>query len=414
MVNGIGLYDVSIVNLKPSKYNQNNYCTEPYCNATYPQNNSNGANAIANYNRAKYNLQSKLDVEVLEPININPEDIDKIEGEKIYTSDNKLHSIVQEDENTRTIYNIDKEKSDSITDIVKKDKNTDNIIWTQSFGKIGADNGAEPVKTIFVAEYDPKGRTIKDSSYTNDKLASASKYIYGPNGNITTTTKYDDGSYVISEDNVKKNAYRYFVFDKNKQLKNIREQRELANKTFTNEATFHNGAILSVEQNQKTTVPNNMGLEDVNVTKLKPTPKYELDKDYKGMQGEKTYYSNGAIETNTIQFEEGVPTKAYFEPDGRLSKIDIENKTIEFKDKNQTIIETIDENTKKTTKYYDDGDYSVICENGDNHMLANFDKDGNIQYYDESTNSEDNKCSGKTYNFNSMGMLESSYTYNEV
>lgn len=413
MVNGINAYEVSKIEFKPNKVNSN-YCMGLNCSPAMMQGDLNGTNAIANYNRANFNLQNKLDVEVLEPININPEDIDKIEGEKIYTSDNKLYSIVQEDENTRTIYNIDKEKFNSITDIVKKDKNTDNIIWEQSFGIINADNGSGPDRTINVAEYDKKGRTIKNSSYINDKLESTSKYIYAPNGNVITTTKYDDGSYVISEDNVKKNAYRYFIFDRNKQLQNIREHSEIANKTFTNEATFHNGAILSVEQNQKTTVPNNMGLEDVNVTKLKPTPKYELDKDYKGMQGEKTYYSNGAIETNTIQYEEGVPSKAYFEPDGRLSKIDIENKTIEFKDKNQTIIESIDENTKKTTKYYDDGDYSVICENGDNHMLANFDKDGNIQYYDESTNSEDNKCSGKTYNFNSMGMLESSHKYTEI
>ena len=416
MVSGIGSYDVSIVNLRPNKFNQNSYCTGPYCNPVYQQNNLDGVNAVANYNRANFNLQSKLDVEALEPININPKDIDKIEGEKIYTSDNKLHSIVQEDEKTKTIYNIDKEKFDSITDIIKKDKNTDNIIWEQSFGYINKeDNNSKPDRTIDVTEYDKKGRIIKNSSYINDKLASTSKYIHNPNGNIITTTRHDDGSYIISEDNAKKNAYRYFEFNKNKQLENVCENYEIANKTFTKEATFHNGAIISVEQKQKTTIPNNMGLEDINVAELKPTPKYNLDKDYKGMQGEKTYYSNGMIETNTIKSAEGTPLKAYFEPDGKLSKIDIENKTIEFRDKNQKIIETIDENTKKTTKYYDGGDYSVTYESGKIRKLADYDKYGNIQYYDEAINSEDNKCSGgKTYSFNSMGMLEYSHTYTEI
>ena len=101
MVSGIGSYDVNIVSLRPNKFNQNSYCTGPYCSPVYQQNNLDGVNAVANYNRANFNLQSKLDVEALVPININPKDIDKIEGEKIYTSDNKLHSIVQEDEKTK-------------------------------------------------------------------------------------------------------------------------------------------------------------------------------------------------------------------------------------------------------------------------------------------------------------------------
>ena len=61
-----------------------------------------GIDALASYNLSVLKTPEKLDD--IQPIELifNPED--EIEGEKIYTSDGKLHAIIKEDENTKKIY----------------------------------------------------------------------------------------------------------------------------------------------------------------------------------------------------------------------------------------------------------------------------------------------------------------------
>ena len=65
---------------------------------------ANGCECLANYNKV---LTQKLEPCVLAPL--KPEEvsnIDDIEGEKIYTSDGKLHSVVQENDDVKSIQDM--------------------------------------------------------------------------------------------------------------------------------------------------------------------------------------------------------------------------------------------------------------------------------------------------------------------
>ena len=57
--------------------------------------------------------------------------------------------------------------------------------------------------------------------------------------------------------------------------------------------------IINLEKHIEQVLSNSLGRENfVNNPELKPTEKFEVPVDVKGHDGEKTYYSNGAIETD--------------------------------------------------------------------------------------------------------------------
>ena len=84
--------------------------------------NNKGLEALAAYNEAMVKKEvsdNKFNVEPLAPITTSV-NADEIEGEKIYSSDGVLQSIIRRDENTYTIYTPDKENPDKFSKITDR------------------------------------------------------------------------------------------------------------------------------------------------------------------------------------------------------------------------------------------------------------------------------------------------------
>ena len=339
-----------------------------------------GVEALAVYNAPLLKNPEKLDVEPLEPVIIMPEDFDSIEGEKIYTSESKLHSVIKEDENTKTVYIPDEENEKMFSMIMTTDKKTGNLIREQkNFVKDGK------YEEIYINEYSPEtGKEIADTCYLDGEVKRASKTIYKPNKEAVIVSKdFNDNDYTISKHSENHNNYIYVTFDKNKQLKVVKEFKNNGLKRTDFYADFYNGGMISISKTEETTIPNNYGADKLNNPDLVPSESYKLDFDAKGLDGEKTYYSNGAIETNSFE-RNGEKVKAYFVPDGNLEKLELAD--------------------------YDDGSKDVRIENGKEFKEADFNKTGKPESYKEGTideNGEDNNT--LSLYFNKMGMLESAY-----
>lgn len=366
-----------------------------------------GVEALAVYNAPLLKNPEKLDIEPLVPVIIMPEDFDNIEGEKIYTSEGKLHSIVQEDENTKTILKPAEENEKMISSIVTTDKKTGNVIKEQK-NFIKSDKYDE----IYINEYSPEtGKEIAETCYTDGKPYGASKTVYKTNNEtVVVSQNFEDNEYSVSKFSKKPDESIYVTFDKNKQLKAASEHKNKDMKQSGIDVDFYNGGMISIRRYEEITVPNNFGTDKLNDSELVPAESYKLDFDVKGLDGEKTHYSNGAIETNSFE-RNGAKVKAYFEPDGSLSKLELADKTISFDGENQKIKENLADNKVKTTTLYDDGAKKVRVESDKEFKEAGFNKTGKPESYKEGSideNGEDNNT--LSLYFNKMGMLESAYS----
>ena len=365
-----------------------------------------GVEALAVYNAPLLKNPEKLDIEPLVPVIIMPEDFDSIEGEKIYTSEGKLHSIVQEDENTKTILKPADENEKMISSIVTTDKKTGNVIKEQK-NFIKSDKYDE----IYINEYSPEtGKEIAETCYTDGKPYGASKTVYKTNNEtVVVSQNFEDNEYSVSKFSKKPDESIYVTFDKNKQLKAASEHKNKDMKQSGIDVDFYNGGMISIRRYEEITVPNNFGTDKLNDSELVPAESYKLDFDVKGLDGEKTHYSNGAIETNSFE-RNGAKVKAYFEPDGSLSKLELADKTISFDGENQKIKENLADNKVKTTTLYDDGAKKVRVEKDKEFKEASFGKNGKPDAYYEGSideNGEDNNA--LSLYFNKTGMLEAAY-----
>lgn len=365
-----------------------------------------GVEALAVYNAPLLKNPEKLDVEPLEPVIIMPEDFDSIEGEKIYTSEGKLHSVIKEDENTKTVYIPDEENEKMFSMIMTSDKKTGNLIREQkNFVKDGK------YEEIYINEYSPEtGKKIAGTRYENGKPESASKTVYKPNEDFVVIEQdFDDNEYSVSKYSKKPDESIYVTFDKNKQLKAASEHKNKDMKQSGIDVDFYNGGMISIRRYEEITVPNNFGTDKLNDSELVPAENYKPDFDAKGLDGEKTHYSNGAIETNSFE-RNGKKVKAYFEPDGSLSKLELADKTISFDGDNQEITENLADNKVKTTTLYDDGAKKVRVESDKEFKEASFCKNGKPSAYREGSIDENGEYN-KTLSlyFNKTGMLEAAY-----
>ena len=364
-----------------------------------------GTEALAVYNAPLLKHPEKLDVEPIKPAEINFSDLDSIEGEKIYTSEGKLHSIVNEDENNRTLIKRS-EDNENLYSISTTDKKSGNVIKEElRFLKDGKDD------EIYITEYSPETKKeVADTNYIDGVLSSASKTVTKPNGDVVVVRKsfkYND--YSVTKYSDKHDKYISVSFDKNKQLKQISKEKEEKLKRQSFEISFYNGGMISVDKHEEITIPNNFGVEKLNDINLVPSEKYNLDFDAKGLDGEKTYFSNGAIETNSFE-RNGEKIKAYFEPDGRLAKLELSNKVIKFSDDAQKVQEKLDDGKTKTTTLYDDGDKNVRFEDGNVYKEVRFSKFGKPTSYHEGViNSDCEDENDLALYFNKLGMLEFTY-----
>lgn len=372
-----------------------------------------GLEALAIYNSAMINKplpKNKLDIEPLVPIVITPEDADKMDGERIYSSDGKLHSIVRHDEDTVTVFTPDKENEKVFSEIITYDKATGKkplIVQTTD-----NDEGNE---YIVINEYDPaSGKNIRSTSYVNGKIDYADKTIYEPSGKeINISRYYDDNRYIVhSSDN--RNSHSTIVFDKDKQVIEYSEDKNYKNHIVSTEIEFYHGAPYKVESEKTMFFPNIIGWEKfINNDNLKPAEPVEKIKNIKEIEGEKTYYSNGAIESNTFNSDSG-KTTAFFRPDGSCCKITSDRKDIEFDVNKQIITEKLENGKEKITQLYKDGNKKVELKDDNNYQVISYYENGKPNYYSEGIIKDGEECETTWLSYDESGMLNYAGEYDAI
>jgi len=414
MINRVSIFDNKINNIRRNQIHfrgDEQQDEKKVVSNIFEQSENKGLDALAAYNYAMSAIpvaKDKLDIEPLTPIIIAPEDIDKMTGEKIYSSDGKLHSIVQRNENTYTVNTLDKDNENMFSDIETFDKKTGNILLRQR-------NIIEDGKytNYYLTKYDANTqKPIATTDYEGSELYSASKTIYKPNGNQEDINKYyKEKEFYIAESSKDGKNHANITLNDNKQITNlsIRHNKKLSSKELN--ASFYNGALTSISTTNTMTIPNTLGWENFKSdSELKPAALFKKIENLNNIEGEKTYYSNGATETNTFESDNG-KTTAYFKPDGTCYKIESENKTVEFDGKNQTITELLDNNKTKITRLYESGDKSVKLKDNDTYKRIDYTSKNYPDYYIEGIIINGEEKDTKYLYYDDNGMLEQGYDY---
>ena len=392
MINKIGVV-TNLPNFQPAFKAEQTTTSRPVTNPHVTNNNISGLGALGTYNKA---YTEKLNIAVspllLSP-NVNPKEAI---GEKIYSSDGKLHSIVRNTDKTKIIYQFNSDETNSLDSIAVTDAKTGKIIKEQ----IGYDT---------VLEYHPiTSKIVKESHYEDGKPHCVTAIKYEPHKEIETSYFYDTKDYMVTETNTRTKDVVTSSYDKNKQLTYIHSSKEKGDKEEYVTLDFYNGSLISARSETTVTMPNTMGRDAMKLENLTPHEKFNLKEvDLKSYKGDKTYYSNGVIETNTMDFsdigENGFMT-CHFAPNGKLEKITSDNgTTILFKSNGTQIIkENLDANTVKKTTYVKDSIFVEVTSDDECRMI-DYDAKGNITRYEDSE---------KVFYYNKKGMLEYTYAKN--
>lgn len=354
-----------------------------------------GIDALASYNTTLLKNSKILDVTPL-PLIQNPEE--KFEGEEIYTSKGELYSSTKDMGDVKYVF---KPTEDELGTISVVDKKSGKVLSKQMNYK----DEDKLISNVF--EYSPiNGEELKYTSYEDGEAVYAQKHIASHGKDEYINYNIKNKTYSIDKEG--KNFYSYATFDENKLLTGFSQEKTKGLNTQTTHANLYNGAVLSLEKTEETTIPNNITLNELKDSKLNPAPKFEIDKDYKGLEGEKTYFSNGALETNNINNGEAI---AHFSPDGDLVTIELNDKTIEFKPNgDQKIEEHLEDGTVKTTSRYENNEVCVKLKKDNSTKELCLSAQNKPTYYTEEENDEDgNSVRYNSFSFNEFGMLKHAY-----
>lgn len=351
-----------------------------------------GAEALANYNKPNVLSFDKsiLNVEPILPTVIKPDAIGSIEGEKIYGSNGKLNSIINRVGDKVVVYTASPENDNMIESIVTTDKKTGNVIKKQ-INEI--EDGK--YKEMRLQEFDSvTGKETKFSVYEDGEPVVASKTVYGKNG-MTQFVDYNyvDGHYHVNETFGDERKYnKRYEFNKNKELISLNEHKG-------NQSTginFYNGAVISVNREKTEVFPNNMGREVMSDPDLVPA---SLSSYPDSIEGEKTFYSNGSLESVTAG-----DLVYNYSPEGDIISIKDGNKTVTVKSDETEIIEDLGDGAKRGTTIFNDGFVAVHYKKGDYTKHLNT-ENGLPRFYIE----ENGDRMVKQFHFNEKGMLESAW-----
>ncbi len=353
-----------------------------------------GAEALANYNKPNVMAFDKsiLEVEPISPTVIQPDAIGSVEGEKIYGSNGKLNSIVNRVGNTTTIYKASAENDTQLDSITTVDKKNGNVIRRQI-------NTVENGKNYMdVAEYDSEtGKELRRTVYQNGEPYFATKTLTNNKG-LVQNIEYDyvNGHFSVTERSANDKFHRNYEFNKNKELISVYERKNTRGTETNLEVNFYNGAVISSSNKKTEILPNNMGREILNDEDVKPA---DLSVYPDSIEGEKTFYSNGSLESVTAG-----DLVYNYSPEGDITYIKDGNKTVEVKNNITTITENLDENTVKETRYFDDGYTVVDFEQGENKKHISLQNGTPCYYYEDQ-----GERTIKSFNFNDKGMLISAW-----
>lgn len=369
---------------------------------TNPQIEVKAPEAIATYGVAAVKMAKKFDIKPLEPTIFHPNYTHSIKGERIYTSEGKLYSIIDENDKTKTVYTPSEDDERFFDRIITTDKETGNVIRRQ-------DNWIEDGKyeQMTVTSYSKEtGEPEFETEYQDGKLYSATKYLKGQKGEEESITYYyDDKEYAWYKSSQDGKNESYMRMSKDLKFVDFSETKTTTGKEVEIEARFYNGGMYSLRESKNALIPNLLGREPLNDKDLKPAEKYNLEGISPDFEGEKTYFSNGAVESITI-----ADGTAYFKPDGTVDKLVSPTKTIELgRDGNQKIVEKLDEDTTKTTTYYTKHD-SIYVEFENEDVLKELKLNSKLKprHYSEVNKKDDSEIS---LYYNEQGILDSAYKF---
>ncbi len=328
-----------------------------------------GQDILANYAKAFINRKELKPVQLLKV----PKDINQIFGEKIYRSDGSLHSIISKDKKQETIYYIN---SNNTIPKIRVLDNSGNLILKQD--NIYKDETYSTYCGYNITSYDKNGKSTSTSYNEDGTIDTITQEICdNENESICLTNAYENNKLVNQKDTYwdKKNGYTY---NKHTNLNINQEPNEIIDEVIEHktqssaaiQTRFANNKQFYVKQSENINnyIENDIGKEALNDIDLKPAEKFAPSFNPKTCDGEKTYFSNGAIESNSFEYN-GEKIVCYFEPDGNLTYVETPTKKIEIDSYNeignveQQIKETFSDGSVKTTTYDDQMDsYSVVYE----------------------------------------------------
>lgn len=409
MINKINYLNNKPVNMKQAQASKEETATKVQQSYVSVPNNGKGMEALGNYGMSMVNFANKLNIEPLIPTIYK--DINAIEGERIYTSDGKIHSIVKETPTHKTTYFVPIDNQNAIDYIETIDKNTGKIVRNQH-NQIDKDG---KYSEMYVTTFNPNtGNEEMYTSFKNGKLDYAGKTSTNKFGEEIHITKYSqDNDYFITQQNKKTNTFKTIWIKGDMKTIDYSEQRNTNRGSFERKIQFYEGLPFNYEESKKATVPNLIGIEPLMDPDLKPAPKFDfkaLEMDIRNAHGEETRYSNGALETKKVVIN-GEEMKAFFNPKNEIIRIVSEKMEIEADGKNAIRIkQNLGEGITKETFISKSMTQIVHKDNGYTKALA---IDNNTQkpmsYHENKTVNGKEKDVLSLY-FNKAGVVESIYT----
>lgn len=335
--------------------------------------NLNGVDALASYNSAFIN-KSELYIPLLKPIPM-PRDINSVDGEKIYNSKGKLECVVKETKDKKYVY-FETGKNELRLNVINKQ--TGLVELEQAEYK--DENGN---LQTWLMNYDSQGREEAHADYYNYELKSKGITKYNKDGlREQHIEMFDDGTYIVYSGCNNKN----YDINGNLTYENIYQQKP--DGAIVKEIKYANGKPFSTEVKETTgefIEEYSNYLKDPNLQRSE-CPEFISSID--NIEGEKTYFSNGQIES--VRTPDGKIYERTF--DGHCIILTDGNKTITFENyiadgRKCCVIEEDLGNATKQTQYFDIDNNkrgNVSYTKGNISKFVYFNEEGNPTSYEES------------------------------
>lgn len=370
--------------------------------------NLNGMNALASYNAPSISRPVAKNVQPLLPTILQPEAIKTIQGEKIYNSMGELDSIIKKTNDGTVVYKMEVQAPNDAINKIETYDAQGRLVQVQENLNIIEKGKLPRIPLIQLVKYSPEtGKILNETAYQDGKPFMVIEKEYEPNGTVKEyIVNLKEKTSSIVETNEAQNMGRKIDFDKNGNITSIVTKDE--NQHSKEKLQFINGVVASRSVETKSPVPNLTNKNPMADKDLVPAQAYVLGYDPKQVQGEKVYFSNGALEAISTMTESGGIVVHRFDLNGNLAAIldqtDLDKpKTITFNQDNQSISERLADGSEKLTVISKDGSKDVTVMNyktdfekhvaytkeglpkiyyersdGKNEMLMEFDKQGNI------------------------------------
>lgn len=352
--------------------------------------NLNGLNAMAGYNQPAKTV--KKEIRPALPTVLQPEAVHALKGERITNSQGVLDSIIDKNDKTTVVYKMDPAApNDVIRKILYIDNATGKLKRVQE-NLTEIKQGQMPVSLgICVEEYDNEGNIEKLTDYYDNGKYSVQQHEKMPDGSKKIYCISSDKSSYIAEEDAQGNRVKTTQFTPSGQIAEIVYFNGDDNPTQV--VTYKNGIPAKIENKENETINPDFAKIPAQDKNILPAQPYILGYEPKNVQGDKTYYSNGQLETITTKTANGTVTHS-FDTLGLLSSIKINEgsskKEILYNNDGGGVIykikEELPDKSEKTTSFDKNGSKYVSVENPETkeESHAHYTAEGNLTWYSKS------------------------------